>query len=272
MALLREIASSGLRVRMENKLKVRQPLSKVEVILADDLHRSWLQQHDALLREELNVKQVEYTQQADQYIAYQVQPNFKRLGPRVGKLMPQVKQALATRRRPTVGRTESHRAVVLQVESQTIELDNEDIQVRLQAREGWAAAQGDRCVVVLNTELTPELVREGSVRDLVRLVNERRKELDCDFTDRIRLGVVTDSQDLTTALTENEAYIKNETLAVEVVQGPAGRRRSRRTGDRQVPRHAVHPDPPRLERPQRRLTPRSTGCQPVTPVAQAASL
>jgi isoleucyl-tRNA synthetase len=221
MALLREIASSGLRVRMENKLKVRQPLSKVEVILVDDSPRDWLQQHDALLREELNVKQVDYTQQADQYIAYQVQPNFKRLGPRVGKLMPQVKQALATvdggQLLAELNRTGR---VVLQVESQSIELDNEDIQVRLQAREGWAAAQGDRCVVVLNTELTPELVREGLVRDLVRLVNERRKELDCDFTDRIRLGVVTDSQDLTTALTENDAYIKNETLAVEVVQGP----------------------------------------------------
>ncbi|MCL4205500.1 MAG: isoleucine--tRNA ligase [Pirellulaceae bacterium] len=221
MALLREIASSGLRVRMENKLKVRQPLSKVEVILADDSHRSWLEQHDSLLREELNVKQVHYTQQADQYIAYQVQPNFKRLGPRVGKLMPQVKQALAAVDGGLL-LAELNRAgrVVLQVEGQSIELDNEDIQVRLQAREGWAAAQGDRSVVVLNTELTPELVREGLVRDLVRSVNERRKELDCDFTDRIRLGIVTTSQDLTTALVENDDYIKSETLAIEVVQGP----------------------------------------------------
>jgi isoleucyl-tRNA synthetase len=221
MALLREIASAGLRVRMENKLKVRQPLSKVQVILADDSHREWLQQHDALLREELNVKQVEYTQDAEQYITYRVQPNFKRLGPRVGKLMPIVKQALGSADGGQL-LAELNRSgkVVLQVGDQTIELDNEDIQVRLQAREGWAAAQGDRSVVVLNTELTPELVREGLIRDLVRLVNERRKELECDFTDRILLGIDTGSQDLITAIEENEAYIKNETLAVQIVHGP----------------------------------------------------
>jgi isoleucyl-tRNA synthetase len=221
MALLREIASSGLRVRMENKLKVRQPLSKVEVILADDTHRTWLEQHDGLLREELNVKQVEYTQQADLYIAYQVQPNFKRLGPRVGKRMPQVKQALVS---ADGGKllAELTRAgkVLLTVQDQTIELDSEDIQVRLQAREGWAAAQGEQSVVVLSTELTPELIREGLIRDLVRLVNERRKELDCAFTDRIRLGIVTESVELTTALRENEAYVMNETLAREIVGSP----------------------------------------------------
>ncbi len=221
MALLREIASSGLRVRMEKKLKVRQPLSKVQVILADDAHRSWLEQHDGLLREELNVKQVEYTQQADRYIAYQVQPNFKRLGPRVGKRMPQVKQALVS---ADGGKllAELNRAgkVVLTVQDQTIELDSEDIHVRLQAREGWAAAQGDRSVVVLSTELTPELIREGWIRDLVRLVNERRKELDCAFTDRIRLGIVTESAELITALRENEAYVMNETLAREIATSP----------------------------------------------------
>jgi len=203
---------------MENKLKVRPPLSKVEVILVDDAHRPWLHQHDALLREELNVKQVEYTQEADRYIMYQVQPNFKRLGPRVGKLMPQVKQALVSADGGRLlAQLNRDGRVVLNVGGQSVELDSEDVQVRLQAKEGWAAAQGDNCVVVLNTELTPELVREGLVRDLVRLVNERRKELDCDFTDRIRLGVLTESQDLVTALAENDEYVKGETLAVEVI-------------------------------------------------------
>jgi isoleucyl-tRNA synthetase len=111
MDLLREIASSGLRVRMENKLKVRQPLSKVEVILADGEHQAWLTRHDALLREELNVKQVEYAQRADQYITYQVQPNFKRLGPRVGQTdAPGQADPAIGRRRRIAGPTEPRRA------------------------------------------------------------------------------------------------------------------------------------------------------------------
>ncbi len=99
MQLLREIASLGRSARMHAKLKVRQPLAKVEVILAESEHQPWLEAHEELLREELNVKAVEYTVEADQYISYQVQPNFKRLGPRLGKLMPAVKKLLSPGRR-----------------------------------------------------------------------------------------------------------------------------------------------------------------------------
>ncbi len=95
MQLLREIASLGRSARMNAKLKVRQPLALVEVILANDTHQAWLREHDELLREELNVKEIAYTTQGEKYISYLVQPNFKRLGPRVGRLMPAVKKSLA---------------------------------------------------------------------------------------------------------------------------------------------------------------------------------
>ena len=218
MQLLREIASLGRSARMESKLKVRQPLAKVEVILADQTHQSWLEEHDALIREELNVKQVEYTTEADEYISYQVVPNFKRLGPRVGKLMPAVKKTLNDADGGTLlNEMKSSGKITLALGHETIELDSDDIEIRLQAKEGWAAAQGTGCVVVLATELTDELIREGYVRDLVRLVQERRKELDCEYTDRIEVGVITESTELFTAISENEDYVKSETLAVELV-------------------------------------------------------
>ena len=94
MKLVREIVSLGRSARMANKLKVRQPLAKVEVILADATHQAWLEEHAELMREELNVKQVEFTEDAEQYITYPVLPNFKRLGPRLGKLLPACKAAL----------------------------------------------------------------------------------------------------------------------------------------------------------------------------------
>ena len=75
--------------------------------------------------------------------------------------------------------------MTLDIGGEQIELDNEDIEVRLQAKPGWAAAQGQTCVVVLATELTPELVAEGLARDFVRLVQDRRKDLGLEFTDRI---------------------------------------------------------------------------------------
>lgn len=217
MELLREIASLGRQARMNEKLKVRQPLSKVEVVLADDTHRDWLKSHSAILCEELNVKSVEYTQEADEYINYQIQPNFKRLGPRVGKLMPNVKKVLGqTDAAALLNALQSDGAFTLTIEGESLTFDNDDIQVRLSAKEGWAAAQGKLCVVVLNTELTPELIQEGYVKDLVRLIQDKRKELDLEYTAKIKVGVVTDSGDVHSAVTTYSDYIQAETLATAV--------------------------------------------------------
>ncbi|MBI2480068.1 MAG: class I tRNA ligase family protein, partial [Planctomycetia bacterium] len=218
MRLLREIASLGRSARMNSKLKVRQPLAKVEVILADVAHQAWLEEHNDLLRDELNVKKIEYTKDAETYIEYQVQPNFKRVGPRVGKLMPAVKKALAAADGgELLKQLTASGKVVMEIDGQTIEFDNEDLQVRLQAREGWAAAQGPTTVVVLSTELTDELIREGHARDINRQIQDRRKQLACDFTDRIEVGIVTDSDELRKAIEENAEYIQGETLADRLV-------------------------------------------------------
>lgn len=217
MQLLREIASFGRAARMDAKLKVRQPLQKVEVILADSKHQAWLEAHNALLRDELNVKQIEYTKDATKYITYLVQPNFKRLGPRVGKHMPAVKQALAgADAAALLAQLNADGKVSLAIGGDIVELDNEDIQVRLQAKAGWAAAQGRQCVVVLATDLTPQLIREGLARDVVRLIQDRRKELDCQYIDRIEVGIVLSAGELRKAIEENCAYIMAETLAVEL--------------------------------------------------------
>ena len=214
MRLLRSIASLGRAARMDNKLKVRQPLAKVEVILSTPLHQAWLEQHDALLREELNVKRVDYAREADQYITYLIQPNFKRLGPRIGKLLPAAKAALGQADGGSLLRqlTESGK-VSLAVGGDTIELDSEDIQVRLQAKPGWAAAQGAGCVVVLATELTPELLREGLARDLIRLIQDRRKDLGLEYTDRILVTVRSEDAETAAAVRENEPLIASETLS-----------------------------------------------------------
>jgi isoleucyl-tRNA synthetase len=217
MKLLRDIASLGRSVRMDNKLKVRQPLAQVEVILSSATHQAWLETHDDLLREELNVKRIHYTREAREYITYLVQPNFKRLGPRIGKLLPGVKQALGQADGASLlEQLTATGKVMLAVGAEQVELDNEDIQVRLQAKPGWAAAQGAGCVVVLSTELTPELVREGLARDLIRLIQDQRKELDLNYTDRIQVRIATEADEVAAAVEENHDLIAAETLTTEL--------------------------------------------------------
>ncbi|MFK7765972.1 MAG: class I tRNA ligase family protein [Mariniblastus sp.] len=221
MGLLREIASLGLSARANAKLKVRQPLSGVTVVLNNDADQGWLETHDELLRTELNVQSVTYTTDAGDFVTYQVVPNFKRLGPRVGKLMPKVKKAFGEADGGAMlAELTANKQASLVVDGVTIELTEEDVEVRLQANEGWAAAQGTSAVIVLATELTPELVRSGLARDLNRLIQDRRKALDLQRSDRIKLGLVTDSEDLQQAIVENQDYLKGETLANSISSEP----------------------------------------------------
>ncbi len=232
MDVAREIVSLGRSARMNAKLKVRQPLAKVEVILVDPAHRRWLEEHKALIAEELNVKEVEYTQKADQYISYSVLPDFKRLGPRLGKQLPALKAALgkvdAAR---LLAELEAAGSVTIDLpDGPPAKLDKDDLQVRLTAKEGWTAAQGRSAVVVLSTELTDALMAEGNVRDLVHSIQNQRRDSGCDYTDRIELGIVTDSAATDSAVTDNAElrraveqfaeYIQAETLCTRLVFEP----------------------------------------------------
>jgi isoleucyl-tRNA synthetase len=221
MAVVREISSLGRAARTNAKLKVRQPLAKVEVILADRTQQPWLEDHAGLIREELNVKQVEFAAKADQYISYTILPDLKRLGPRLGKRLPALKTALANADAAALlNELESKQQVTLAFDDGPVELDAADLQVRLQAKPGWAAAQGKSAVVVLSTELTDALVSEGLARELVHVVQMQRREKALEYTDRIRVGLVTESPELRAAATTFADYIKGETLATELRMQP----------------------------------------------------
>jgi isoleucyl-tRNA synthetase len=213
MALVREVVSLGRSARMGAKLKVRQPLAQVEIVLADQTHRPWLESHAALIRQELNVKAVEFIEKADQYISYTILPDLKRLGPKLGKQVPIVRKHLAgADGAALLAELEANGKVAIQLADGTVELDADDIQVRLQAKEGWAAAQGSACVVVLATELTDDLVTEGHAREIVHSIQNRRKDMNCEYTDRIAVGLVTESAELLKAVEDFGDYITKETL------------------------------------------------------------
>ncbi|MEQ8836232.1 MAG: DUF5915 domain-containing protein, partial [Lacipirellulaceae bacterium] len=217
MDLVRLISSLGRNARTSAELKVRQPLAKVEVILADPAHQEWLAEHAAVIEEELNVKAVEFSDQPEKYVDYQVLPNFKLLGKKLGKLIPKVKQALGKADGAALlAEMKANDKVTLDIEGDSVELTDEEIEVRLTAKEGWAAANDRGVVVVLATDLTEDLIAEGLARDLVRVIQDRRKELGCEFTDRIEVGVVTDSELLKQAVEQFNEYLASETLSETV--------------------------------------------------------
>ncbi|HEY7700531.1 MAG TPA: DUF5915 domain-containing protein, partial [Vicinamibacteria bacterium] len=219
MASVREVVSLGLRVRTNHRLRVRQPLSRAEIILARPDLGTRLEQYRELIAEELNVLDVQLVQGADEHIRYSIKPNFRQLGPRLGKNMPLLKKILAQADGAALRRAllEEGKAEV-EVAGEKLALGLEDVEVVVEAREGYAAAGDQTSVIVLATELTPDLVEEGIYRELLNRIQTFRKELELDYTQRIRLGI-KGSRRLDTIVQKRRDHLMSETLCVELVIG-----------------------------------------------------
>lgn len=224
MDLVRDIVSLGRAARTTAKLKVRQPLALVEIMLARPEHADWLHTHSALIAEELNIKQVEFATAADHYVTYQIKPNFKSLGPRFGARGKQIAAALqqldaaaARRALDTTGR------LTVPVGGEVVQLHPEDVEIRLEAKPGWSAAQGRAGVVVVKTELTDALRDEGLCRELIHHVQALRKEQNLAYEARIHLFLEAPAA-LERIATAFRATLATECLADELVFGapPAG--------------------------------------------------
>ncbi len=192
MGAVRELVSLGLQVRTDNKLRVRQPLSRADVIVSSAEQAAALQRYQGLLAEELNVHEVRWLkpgQEGDE-VAYRLKPNFRALGPRLGKKVQAVKKALAAADAGQLrGALAQSGKIVITIGDEQLELNDEEVQVAVVASEGFAAAGGRSGVVVLHTHLSDELLDEGLGRDILAKVQSVRKQLKLAYTDRVALHI-----------------------------------------------------------------------------------
>jgi isoleucyl-tRNA synthetase len=223
MALLLEVTSLGRAARVQARLRVRQPLAQVDVVLADRTHEAWLERHAGLIADELNVKAVGIVLEGDHYVEYLVKPNFRTIGPRFGKRGKRFAAALSEIEDPSALRRQIHESGELRmtVDGEEVVLSAEDVQVELRSKPGWEATQGRSAVVVLNTEVTDALRIEGLAREIVHRIQGIRKELGLRYEQRIGLGLAGDPALLEAAYT-NHDYICRETLAASLGAAGAG--------------------------------------------------
>jgi len=165
-------------------------------VLAKPEYADWLDSHRALIAEELNVKEVEFTHEADQYVSYKVVPNFPAIGKKYRALVPGIKAAVTALADPAAARKTLVATGVLSltIDGQTVELTPEEVEIRLEAKPGWSAAPGRSGVVVLSTELTPELREEGLIRELIHFVQVERKEQNLAYEARIAIHIESDAE------------------------------------------------------------------------------
>lgn len=222
-AVLQRVVELGRAARAASGHKVRQPLPEVLVRLRSDDDRAGVERLEDQLREELNVKRVRYLGLDDAFLDYDVKPNLPLIGRRLGKRIPALRAALAASDGRDIARAvAAGRDVTVALDGgDSVTLEPEAFLLDARSPEGYAAVEDRGYLVALDTTLTPELVREGIARDVVRLVQDARKQAGLDVSDRIDLWLDASAAEAAEAVAEHAETIRAETLALTLHQGGA---------------------------------------------------
>jgi isoleucyl-tRNA synthetase len=215
MATVRETVSVGLAARSQGGIKVRQPLREA-VIVADGRERAAIERLAELVRDELNVTALRFVDAADELGTFVVKPNLPVLGPRFGKRMPTLTEAVAALNPGEVASAlRNGSTVVVSIDGSAHELTAEDLIVTMGPLEGYLLERQGSHAVALELALDDELIRAGQAREIVRAIQTARKSAGLEISDRIELWLDGD-RELVAAAREHERYIAAETLAVTV--------------------------------------------------------
>ena len=217
------VASLGRSARNASNVKLRQPLARATVV-ADARQQVRLERLADVVLDELNVHEIDFVREANDLVHYEIGLLPQILGKKHGRLFPKLRAAVAEMEAEPLARAlQAGRSITVDVEGTPIEVLPEETQVRMRAREGLAVADAGGIVVGIDTEITPELEREGLARDLVRRVQDARKNAGFEIEDRITLSYQA-GEALSAVFATMGPYIANETLAVELCAGapPAG--------------------------------------------------
>jgi isoleucyl-tRNA synthetase len=212
MGVAREAVRLGLAARAQAKVKLRQPL-RAAVVVADAAERAAIERLADIVREELNVKELRFVSAADELGSLEVKPNYRTLGPRFGKDMPTVAAAIAGLDPAHVARAlREGEPIRISVAGHDHELTAEDLLIGVQPPAGYQVEREGSHAVALELALDDELRREGLAREVVRAVQEARKQAGLDVSDRIALRLGGDGA-LLEAARAHEDYVMGETLA-----------------------------------------------------------
>lgn len=219
MDLVRTMVALGRGIREKERIKVRQPLGE---ILVDGKYESLIEDLVPLIMEELNVKNVVFENKLDKYMNYSLKPNFKVAGPVLGKNIKAFGAYLAKADAAEVAaELEANGKITIELNGEEIRAEREFIDVRIDAKEGFAVAMDKNVFVILDTNLNEELVNEGYARELISKVQQLRKSGGLEMMDNIRIYISADDEIRTAAAKYND-YICRETLALSIEERECG--------------------------------------------------
>ena len=219
MALAQTVSSLVLSLRKRENIRVRQPLQKIMVPVIDDAFEAHLKEVESLILSEVNVKELEYVRDSSVFVK-SIKPNFKALGPKVGKNMKALSAQVAQLSQDQISAMEREGMLQLNLDGDPFELIAEDVEIATKDIPGWKVASEGSVTVALDVTISPELRSEGIARELVNRIQNLRKDSGLDVTDRIDL-YVENHPEIEQAVNINKNYICAETLADKLIIKPA---------------------------------------------------
>ena len=210
MDLVRNLISLGRNIREEVKIKVRQPLSEA---LIDGKNEELIADLVPLIEEELNVKNVLFINDLDNYMNFTVKPNFKEVGKVFGPKIKLFSEELLKLSTTDVTTLQNGGTITMTLDGEEYEINNTMVDIRTSSKEGFDVATLNNDFIILNTELTKELILEGIAREMVSKVQNLRKTTGFEITDRIHVTYESDAE-VEEAVNTHKEFIMNETLAL----------------------------------------------------------
>ena len=212
--VVQRVVGLGRSARNDTKLKVRQPLPRLLVRVPGSDAASAVESHQAQILEELNVKTLELIAQDAELVSYRIKPNLPRIGKRYGKLIPAIREALSNADGGVIAAAvAAGEGFMLDAGGESLSFEAEDVLVESESAEGYSSAEEGGYLVGLDTRLTEALKLEGLAREVVRTVQDARKQAGLEVSDRIRLRI-GGSGGVQSALDAHRGFIMSETLTV----------------------------------------------------------
>ena len=215
MSLAQRVSSMVLALRRKVNIKVRQPLTKILIPVLDPQTEQLIEKVAVLIRNEVNVKEIELIHDTTGVITKRIKPNFKTLGPRYGKYMKQIAALTATFSQERISEIEAAEQYVLDIDGEKITVTPADFEITSEDMPGWLVTSEGKLTVALDITVTPELRREGVARELINRIQNIRKDSGFEVTDKIAVEIEA-KESITEAVAEFASYIGGQTLAVDV--------------------------------------------------------
>ena len=210
------ISSLVLSLRAKEKIKVRQPLQKIMIPVDSVAQKEAILAVADLIKNEVNIKEIQILDDASEILIKQIKPNFKTLGPKFGKDMRLVAAEIQKFNQEDINKIEKDKHISIEVNEKNIILDVLDVEISSKDIEGWLVANEGLLTVALDVTISEELHKEGVARELVNRIQNARKDTGLEVTDKIKLTVLN-FENLQKSIADNKEYIMSETLTKELV-------------------------------------------------------